>query len=287
MNYRTLFLVFGLLLSPTFAFGACSVANLTRCLDSACAINIGANPAARCQYCGSASAGKPSNVNGMKNITAGTSSKYTISDKELKKAPSDPGERYVWATKQCLNKLKDCTPDDVSDNYDSLIEKSCTAAGISAQMSRLADQAKIEKTQSSCSTEITSCLINDKRCMADYRNCEADADFDKFFADCGVQATGCDSHLSKIRATLIVARDGAIKNTDQILQTIVSAYQNARNQKLESNRKSCKDNSAKKKCIASVCSNNMRHKCDIGYEYEENLADQLCKFHDIACERLK
>lgn len=287
MKYRTLFSVFGLLLSPSFVFGACSVANLTRCLDSACAINIGANPAARCQYCGSSAAGKPSNVNGMKNISAGTLSKYILSDKELKKAPSDPGERYVWATKQCLNKLKDCNPDDVSDNYDSLIEKSCTAAGISAQMNRLTEQAKIEKTQSSCSTEIASCLIDDKRCTADYRNCTADADFDKFFADCGVFATGCESHLSKIRSTLITARDGAIKNTNMILQSIVASYQNARNQKIESTRKSCKDDSAKKKCIASVCSNNMHHRCDVGYEYEETLAEQLCKFYDTACERLK
>jgi len=287
MKHSALFSVFVLLFIPKFAFGACSVANLTRCLDSACAINIGANPSARCQYCGSSAAGKPSNVNGMKNISAGSAAKYTISDKELKKAPSDPGERYVWATKQCLSKMKDCSPDDVSDNYDSLIEKSCTAAGISAQMAHLTDQAKIEKTQSSCSTEINSCLISDKHCLASYKNCESDADFDKFFSSCSVSATGCDSHLAKIRANLIAARDNAIKNADQILKNIVTAYQNARNQKLENARKSCKDNSSKKKCIASVCSNNMQHKCDVGYEYEENLAGQLCKFHDIACERLK
>ena len=147
MKHSALFLVLGLVFVPTFSFGACSVANLTRCLDSACAINIGANPAARCQYCGSSAAGKPSTANVMKNISAGSVTKYILSDKELKKAPSDPGERYVWATKQCLKKLKDCTPDDVSDNYDSLIEKSCTAAGIAAEMTRLTDEAKIEKTQ--------------------------------------------------------------------------------------------------------------------------------------------
>ena len=287
MKNRALFLVLGLMFIPTFSFGACSVANLTRCLDSACAINIGSNPAARCQYCGSSAAGKPSTANGMKNISAGSVTKYILSDKELKKAPSDPGERYVWATKQCLGKIKDCTPDDVSDNYDSLIEKSCTAAGIAAEMTRLTDEAKTEKTQTSCSTEINSCLINEKRCMADYRNCEKDADFDKFFSECSVAANGCDAHLKKIRSTLIASRDNAIKNADTVLKNIVTAYQNARKQKLESTRKSCKDDSLKKKCIAMVCNTNMRHKCEIGYEYEEALANQLCKFYDIACERLK
>ena len=287
MKNRALFLVLGLMFIPTFSFGACSVANLTRCLDSACAINIGSNPAARCQYCGSSAAGKPSTANGMKNISAGSVTKYILSDKELKKAPSDPGERYVWATKQCLGKIKDCTPYDVSDNYDSLIEKSCTAAGIAAEMTRLTDEAKTEKTQTSCSTEINSCLINEKRCMADYRNCEKDADFDKFFSECSVAANGCDAHLKKIRSTLIASRDNAIKNADTVLKNIVTAYQNARKQKLESTRKSCKDDSLKKKCIAMVCNTNMRHKCEIGYEYEEALANQLCKFYDIACERLK
>ena len=287
MKNRTLFLMLCMLFVPCVSFGACSVANLTRCLDSACAINIGANPAARCQYCGSSAAGKPSNMNGMKNISAGNLAKYTISDKDLKKAPSDPGERYVWATKQCLNKMKDCTPDDVSNNYDSLIEKSCTAAGISAQMARLTENAKIEKTQSSCSTEINACLINEKRCSASYKNCEKDADFDKFFSECAVLATGCDTYSKKIRTNLMSARDSAIKNADTVLKNITTAYQNARNQKLESTRKSCKENSLKKQCVSNVCNTNMRHKCDAGYEYEETLAGQLCKFYDTACERLK
>ena len=124
------FIFFGSLFTmPTFVYGACSVANLTRCLDSVCAINVGANPAARCQYCGSASAGEPSKSTTMKSISAGAFAKYTISDKELKKAPSDPGERYVWGTKLCLQKVSGCTPDDVTDNYDSLVEQSCKAAG--------------------------------------------------------------------------------------------------------------------------------------------------------------
>lgn len=276
----------GLFMVPHFAFGACSVTNLTRCLDSVCAINIGANPAARCQYCGSASSGTPSTAGVMKTVTAGSASKYTISDKELKKAPTDPGQRYIWATEQCLNKLKDCTGEDVSDNYDSLIEQSCKAAGISADMATLAKKVSKEKKQPACSSEISSCLIADKRCLADYRNCESDADFDKYFSECSIAATGCDSYISAIRSSLISARDAAIKNSALALQNIVNAYQTARKQKLAGTKQSCQDKSSKQNCVKTVCANNMRNKCGDGFEYETTLAEQLCAFYDIACGRL-
>ena len=273
---------------PNFVYGAgCSVANLTRCLDSACAINIGANPAARCQYCGSSNAGEPEKSMAMKSVSAGSAAKYTISDKELKKAPDDPGERYVWATKKCLEKMSDCTGEDVEDNYDSLIEQSCKAAGISADFSKLAKKVNTAKTKSSCSTDIGACIINDKHCLTDYRNCESDADFDKQFSDCGIINVGCDEFLSDIRSDLIAARNKSIKNADEILQKIVLSYQNARQKTLDSTRKSCKDNSAKESCINTVCKNNMRNKCEVGYEYEQTIASDLCKFYDIACSRLK
>jgi len=287
MKYRSLFSAFGLVFVPAFAFGACSVSNLTRCLDSACAINVGANPAARCQYCGSSEAGTPAKSTAMKSISAGSSAKYTISDKDLKKAPSDPGERYAWATKICLGKVQGCTTDDVDENYDPLIEKSCTAAGISAQMANLAKKVNEEKTQSECSRGIGACIIDDKRCMADYRNCESDADFDRFFSDCAVASTGCESFSGDIRNTLITARNNAIANAQKVLEMIVSTYQTARENRLNSAKKSCVDDASTKKCIAAVCANNMPHKCEAEYDYEETWAGQLCEFHKIACNRLK
>ncbi len=287
MKHSAIFSAFALLLAPTFAFGACSVANLTRCLDSACAINIGANPAARCQYCGSAAAGTPSKSTAMKTVSAGSSARYNISDKELKKAPTDPGERYVWATQICLSKVSGCTAEDASDNYDKLIEQSCTAAGISAQMSNLTQKARKEKTQSECSTEITACVTNDKHCSGDYRVCESDADFDKYFSDCVVSATGCDAFSKTIRSNLITTRDNIFANADKILENIVAAYQSTRDRKFNSTQAACRDSSAKTKCINTVCNNNMPHKCTAGYEYENGLADELCKFYDTACNRLK
>lgn len=294
--------------APFVAFGACSTNNLTRCLDSVCAINIGANAAARCQYCGSATAGEPTTtnietINGktvqMKNITAGGTSKYTISDKELKKAPKDPGKRYVWATEQCLKKVSGCTTEDVSDTYDSLIEQSCEAAGIAADMSNLAKKANKTRTKTECSARINACIIDEKRCLADYRNCESDADFDKYFSQCSISfpdpkdekgkydVSGCDSFLADIRSTLISNRNSAIKDAATLLQSIVKAYQNTRATKLATTQQSCKDNSAKQNCLVNMCENHMRHKCGDGYEYEQQLAEQLCKYYDTACNRLK
>lgn len=287
MKKHTILFSVCLLFVPTFVFGACSVANLNRCLDSVCAINIGANPAARCQYCGSASAGTPTKSTAMKSISAGSSAKYTISDKELKKAPTDPGQRYVWGTKLCLEKLTECTPDDVTDNYDSLIEQSCKAAGISAEMASLAKKINTQKTQNTCSTEINACVIDTKRCNANYKKCESDADFDKYFAECSIASTGCEAFLTDIKKTLMSSRNSAIANADKLLKNIVNAYKNAREQKLATAQNSCKNNKAKQDCVERVCKNNMRNKCATGFEYEKTVANELCKFYDTACERLK
>lgn len=276
-----------LLMMPTLVYGACSVSNLTRCLDSVCAINIGANPAARCQYCGSSSAGEPTKSNAMKSISAGASAKYTISDKELKSAPTEPGARYVWGTKLCLEKVSGCTTDDVEEKYDPLIEQSCKAAGISNEMVNLAKKANAQKTQNSCSSEISTCLIDAKRCDADYSKCESDADFDKYFAECGVESNGCEDFLATIKSELTSARDTSIANADKLLENIINSYKTAREQRLALAQQSCKNNKAKSDCIERVCASNMRNKCADGFDYEKTVANELCKFYDTACERLK
>ena len=85
------------------AHAACSVADLTRCLDSVCAINVSSNPAARCQYCGTTDAGTPTNT--MRSVSVGTSAKYNLSAKELQKAPDAPSARYAWAIRQCIARV--------------------------------------------------------------------------------------------------------------------------------------------------------------------------------------
>ncbi|MDR0741501.1 MAG: hypothetical protein LBF28_01885 [Rickettsiales bacterium] len=266
---------------------SCSRSDLTKCLDSACATNIGANPAARCQLCGTSSAGSAPSDTGMKSLSVGASARNTLSAKELKSAPSDPGARYAWATGECIKKITACTDEDVSDAYDKLIEQSCKSAGISAGMLELHAAAKKTKTRASCDTDIKACLTDSKRCGANYAACEENADFDKFFSACAVEASGCGEHMNAIRTDLVSARDSSIKSQDTLLANIIKAYQTARESKLKSAEDSCKDSHAKKSCINTACETNMKNKCAAGFESEKSMATLLCAFHDTACSRLK
>ena len=274
------------ILACSGAFAAtqqCSRANLTRCLDSVCAINISSNPAARCQYCGTSNAGTPQNTK-MKSVTVGASAKYTISEKDLKKAPTSPGERYAWATKQCIQKVAGCTPDDVTDTYDELIEQSCTAAGISAKMDILQSDLKKTRTKSDCESEITACIIDTSGCTADYRACKENSSFDRVFASCSAQASGCDDFTSEIRTTLLSARDNAIKNADTILARIVASYQVMRDETLAETLNNCNNNSTYDKCVNTVCNRNMPDKC--ANEDEQVSAGLLYQFYKTACKTL-
>lgn len=261
----------------------CSHANLTRCLDSVCAINISSNPAARCQYCGTSNAGAPQKSK-MRSVSVGASAKYNISEKELKNAPTAPGERYAWATKQCIAKVAGCTPDDVTDAYDKLIEQSCTAAGISAKMSELQQDLTKTRTKSDCESEITTCVIDTSGCTADYRACEENADFDRVFSSCSALSTGCEEYTSEIRTALLAARDNAVENADLILAKIIASYQAMRDAELADTQSGCTDNRTYDSCVETVCNNNMPDKC--ASEDERVSAGLLCQFHKIACETL-
>lgn len=287
MKKNTLFFIFSLITCPGAVMAAtCSQMNLTRCLDSVCAINVSSNPAARCQYCGTSSAGTPKTTSGgMRSLSLGQSSKYTLTEDELEDAPTDPGQRYAWATAQCIKKVEGCTVDDVSDTYDELIEQSCRAAGITAQMSAtIADANKQTATASSCLTSIRSCLVDEKKCGPDYSACEDETSFNNFFSACSVEATGCSEYIAEIRTNLSNARDTAIKNADVLIQSIVTNYQTAREQKILSAQESCKNNSARETCIETICERSMPNKCGVGYDSERATATLLCKFYDLACD---
>ena len=273
--------------APAITMAAtCSRANLTRCLDSACAINVSSNPAARCQYCGTSSAGDaPSG--GMKAVSVGASAKYNIPDKELKRAPTDAGERYAWATKRCIEIVAGCTPDDVSDTYDELIEQSCTAAGINAQMANLRKNATVKKTQATCQSEISACIMSDKACGKTFANCTNDSDFDKYLSSCGVESGGCDEFMATIRTKLADNRKSIADNAASVLAGIVKSYQDAREKRLNSTRANCENNSVRDTCINTVCNQNMANKCDSNHAEEKSMATLLCKFYETACATLK
>lgn len=282
------FALFAYAFAPTYSVSAtCSRTNLMMCLDSACAINISSNPAARCQYCGTSDAGSPSTDNGLQKITLGMSSKYTLTEKELESAPSDPGRRYAWASAECIKKVGSCTPDDVTEIYDSLIEQSCKAAGITAQMESLRKELIETKSLSECTNSIMSCLMSDNRCKSDFSACTENADFDNFFSLCSTGLMGCDEHIPNIRASSLSDRNTAIANAQKLIESIAVEYQNARITKTNNATNMCTNNSGRESCIKTVCERNMEHKCGTGYDSERAMATELCKFYDIACETLR
>ena len=291
MKKSTIIFIFGLIAFPNALLGAtCSKMNLTRCLDSVCAININSNPAARCQYCGTANAGTPPTSKAMQSLSLGQSARYTLTEKELEDAPTDPGQRYVWATKQCIEKVSGCTTDDVSETYDDLIEQSCKAAGVTAQMNATITAVNTQNTtESGCYNTIRACLTDEKKCGSDYSACAEEASFNNFFSSCSVEATGCSDYIAQIRTDLSSERTDAVNNAENLVTSIVEGYQKAREQKLYSVQEACKDNKAMNDCVETICQRSMPDKCAPGsssYKLEKEAAEQFCKFYAVACELL-
>jgi len=286
MFKKLAFLAVFVVFMPTITHAACSRANLLRCLDSVCAINLSTNPAARCQYCGTAAAGEPA-TGGMRNVSVGGSTRYNITERELRKAPTDPGERYAWATTQCISRVTGCTPDDVSETYDSLIEQSCTAAGISATFATLSENLGRTKTKSVCNSEITKCIQSDTKCHTDFSGCKSDSEFAKFFSECVATITGCDEHTTNMRSELLSMRTTAENNASMVLTSIVETYQSDRVRRLNRAKSICENDSGRESCIDLVCSQRMPNKCADGFGDEISMATSLCKFYDTACATLK
>lgn len=281
-----LMLAITLIPGGSWAASSCSRANLTRCLDSACAINISSNPSARCQYCGTPSAGSPSS-DGIRSVSVGSSTKYNITDKELKSAPTEPSKRYAWAAKRCIERVSGCTVEDVSDVYDDLITQSCRAAGIAAEVADLSAQLRETRSETSCSNEITACMISDDNCGRDFAQCKSDTDFDRVFSNCTVLATGCDEFSSNLRDKLFASRNDAVERAENALASIIKSYQTARENRIANTRKMCENKTGMNNCVETVCNNNMNNRCADGFDQERAMATLLCKFYDIACATLK
>ncbi len=285
MIKKIAFLILGLFAVPTtgWAAASCSRVNLTKCLDSACAINLSANPAARCQYCGTSDAGLPK-TNGMKNVSTAASSKYTISSKELKSAPTDAGERYVWATELCLKKIQNCTPDDVTDIYDELIEKSCNAVVVNN--SATTSQKKLAtntKTTATCTNEISVCITASDKCDSNFAKCADDSAFDNFFAICSNRATGCTNFLSTARSEITTTRKTVLAGTESNIESIVNAHKTARKQKITSVTSNCTSDKIFNDCVESACKKNTTDNC----ASDKTVAIALCEYYKTACTKIK
>lgn len=274
-----------LAMAPTISWAApCSRINLTKCLDSACAINISANPAARCQYCGTADAGEPTVT--MRSVSS-ASSKNTIPSRELQNAPTDPGKRYIWATTRCLEIVQNCTVDDVTDAYDPLIEKSCTATSVGQNMSSLQKKASSQKSKNAntCTDEISLCIIADNKCGSDFSNCTDDEKFSNFFATCSTTATGCTSFLDSARKTITETRKNITKALSANVNSIVASHIQDRIDNISMVNNACANNKAFNDCVKKFCKDGKNGICT--NDTEQKIANNMCEYHKTACKKVK
>jgi hypothetical protein len=244
----------------------CKGADLTTCLDSACAADLATNPGSRCVLCGSAQASKIANAKKdtyagaadapkFQALSLGTSSKLVIGDKDLKSAPSAPDERYAWAINKCLAKVSNCEVDDARDEYDPLIEKSCRAFMSAEEYSAATAKAAKEKSPEACRTEIGICMTNEQRCGAGWANCKGDLAgdaFDRFYSSCLLES-GC---VDNGGAILAWAKDQAKSIDDAIEKRLATARQDAaaaRKIRWENMVSVCRDGAAKNACIETYC----------------------------------
>lgn len=280
MREKYIFL-FGLLFSLNNLYSVgCSKGNLIKCLDSVCAINVSSNPAARCQLCGSDTAGI-TNTN-MQMLTLGTKSKYIISGKELKNAPEEAEARYAWAIQKCIRKNENCKEEDASENYDKLIEQSCVSAGLSEGFNKLTKEK--EKSKHSCKKDINVCLTKEENCGTNYKNCFENEDLDKFISQCSVLVNNCDVYVQNIRDDILKTIENSKKNKKNLVASIIESYKNMRDAKKKEISESCQNDSMYNMCVESFCRNKMKKKCEAGFE--KIIAGNFCNFYKVACGKL-
>jgi hypothetical protein len=222
-------------------------------------------------------------------LAVGKSSKNTLSDKELKNAPSDPGERYKWATKQCIAKLKDCSADNVTETYDKLINQSCEAALGTNEYAALMKKAAVKKTRDECRAEINNCLLADSKCGGNMLQCEEDGEFNRNFSACAADAAGCGDFITALRDSMKDSRDAMVAKKESRLADLVALRKNERQEKFESANRLC-TSGGKDGCVLEMCGNlpvGLDENGLCGDPEEKIWATNLCKFVDIACNKLK
>jgi hypothetical protein len=289
---------FALCVAPLFGAAAakCKVQDLQKCLDSVCAVGIDLEPGERCYSCGTSAAKRPEkqkyalgDTPEMQALSIGKSSKNTISDKDLKKAPKDPGERYVWARAECVKKLKDCSLDDAAENYDNLIDQSCKIAMGDAEYAATQKEKSVKKTQEQCTAELSGCLLSAAKCGANMLQCEDDADFNRNFSACAADASGCGDFMTAMRDRGKRQRDDMVAKKNSRLDDLAKLRQLERQEKFARADKLC-NSGGKDACMLEMCGNmpvGLDENGLCGDANEKIWAASLCKFVDIACDRLK
>jgi hypothetical protein len=272
----------------------CRVSDLQACLDSAC--DDGLDTASRCYLCGTSAAKKPEekkyalgDTPKLQSLAVGRSSRNTLSDNELKSAPKEPGERYQWATRECVKKIDGCAAEDATENYDKLIDQSCKVALGDVEYTASIKNSAVKKTSDQCSAELSSCLLSPAKCDGNMLKCADDAEFNRNFSSCMADASGCGDFITEMRGKMISARDNMVKTRESRLTDLANLRKMERQEKLESANRLC-SGVGKDACVAEMCGNMPNGLDENGLcadQNERQWAANLCKFVDTACNKLK
>ncbi len=266
------------------AFAVCNSLNLTRCLDSACVQNSG-DTGDRCRLCGTdLASGAKNNAPAMKSLSIGSSSKIILSDDDLATAPATAGSRYSWATEKCIKKVDGCTADDVTKNYDSLIEQSCKSVITEKSYSKALSAQNVTKSVDSCNIDIAGCLTADLRCGSDWSRCSDESVYSILFSECSI-STGCSDLVQGSKPTIDALRVSGLNARKVSVENITKKYSALRESKIKDANDACSGN-GKQICITNICKS-MANNCEEDFEDEKKLAEYFCKYVDTACEKLK
>jgi hypothetical protein len=293
IKFIGIFVALAVVCAPDGFAAKCKTSDLQKCLDSVCLDDM--DSGSRCYMCGTSVAKKPEkqkyalgDTPEMQSLSLGKSSKNTISEKDLKKAPSEPGERYQWASAECVKKLKDCSPDDVTESYDKLIDQSCKIALGASDYEASMKKAAIKKTSNQCDSEISLCLLSENKCGGNMLNCEEDSEFNRNYSACAVEASKCDEFVTTLRDKMMRQRDDMVAKKKSRLSDLVKLRQLEREEKMAAAGRVC--NGGKDACIIEMCGNlpnGLDENGLCGDRNEKIWASSMCKFVDIACDRLK
>jgi len=257
------------------------------------------NPASRCYMCGTSAAEgarppedpreRQRQAPQMQTLALGGSSRNTISDRDLRDAPRRPEDRYLWAQQQCLTLLSDCTERDIEDNYDRLIEQACHIAMNDIEFNVALREAAVRKTEDTCNTELSQCLLGANRCGPNMLECESNEDFNRNFSACAVYVGGCDDFTTALRSRMMTQRDEMIAQRGRRVQELAELRRNEREHRWQQATGMCQDDRGFNACVIEMCGNFPIGLVDgICQDQEETRwARQICEFVRTACQRLR
>ncbi|MCL2629325.1 MAG: hypothetical protein FWD33_01370 [Alphaproteobacteria bacterium] len=276
------------LLMFTFAVGAvfasnafaCRTNDLIRCLDSACVTDITTDPGSRCRLCGPTDRARRAqlredtyhgagNALGFQALALDASSNVNLSARELRDAPTNSEDRFVWATEKCVAKIRNCDENnswDTIEEYMKLVEQSCAASDAANRFHETATAVAEVKDTEMCVALTGLCMEEDARCGAGWVNCRGvgnDAAFDRFFGLCLLEH-GCEdgeiregNNVIKRRGSINADLKSQIRNLDvRDRERLANAETNAaadRQRRWNRAVNLCKDDRAKRDCIRVYC----------------------------------